>query len=194
VAIEARLDLPKAASRLEALSRYGLAEQDQSKRWRVTGLGRVCAFETVPDRPGRRDPVGPLGQRLLALLDRPMRGSAVMEELGISCQLFRQMVIKLHAQGRLRFGDPKRPSWFVMRADDVTPLLSCNEERVLAAVPFGDVADFGKIARSARLSAAATAKALERLLDDRFVEAVEDGEGEWAYRLTAVGAKHPQRG
>ena len=101
VAIEARLDLPKAARRLEALRQFGLAEQDQAKRWRVTKLGKTCFFDTVPDQRERHDPAGPLGRRLLGLLNRPTRGTEVMEKLGISIQLFRQMTIKLHAQGRL---------------------------------------------------------------------------------------------
>jgi hypothetical protein len=94
VAIEAMVDLPKAASRLEALRRYGLAEQDSTKRWRVTRLGKTCFFETVPDERQRHEPAGPLGRRLLGLLNRPMRGAEVMEKLGISTQLFRQTAIK----------------------------------------------------------------------------------------------------
>ena len=193
VAIEARLDLPKAARRLDALRRFGMAEQDQTKRWRVTKLGKTCFFETVPDLPGRHDPVGPLARRLLDLLDRPTRGAVVMEKLGISCQLFRQMAIKLHAQGRLRFGDPENPSWIVMRANDFTPLLSRGEERVLSAVPPGQATSFADIKRLARMPADATAQLLESLIEEEFVEAVDGAREKRVFRLTAAGASHPQR-
>ncbi len=193
VAIEARIDLPKAAHRLEALRQFGLAEQDQAKRWRVTTLGKTCYFETVPDRPGRREPAGPLGRRLLGLLDRPMRGAEVMEKLGISTQLFRQMVIKLHAQGRLRFGDPEHPSWIVMRANDFSSLLSRDEERVLSAIPPGCAVSFTKLMRLTRMPEETMGKALESLMEEEFAEAVGDLQGEPSYHLTAAGANHPQR-
>lgn len=193
VAIEARLDLPKAAHRLEALRQFGLSEQDRAKRWRVTGLGKTCFFETVPDLRGRHDPVGPLARRLLDLLDRPMRGALVMKTLGISCQLFRQMTIKLHAQGRLRFGDPEHPSWIVMRANDSTSLLSRDEERVLSAIPLGQVASFTKLKRLTRRHEDVMAQALGSLIEEEFVEAVDGPQGKPAYRLTVAGASHPQR-
>jgi hypothetical protein len=41
---------------------------------------------------------------------------------------------KLHADGRVNFGDPERPFWIVMRGDDKTPLLSCDEGRVLSTI------------------------------------------------------------
>jgi predicted transcriptional regulator len=193
VAIEARLDLPKAARRLEALRQFGLAGQDQTKRWRVTSLGKTCFFETVPDQRGRNEPAGPLGRRLLGLLDRPMRGAVVMEKLGISPQLFRQMTIKLHAQGRLRFGDPEYPSWIVMRANDFTPLLSRGEERVLWAIPPGRAVSFSKLKSLTRMPEDKMAQALESLIEEGFAEAAGGLREQPAYCLTEAGAGHPQR-
>ena len=194
VAIEARVDLPKAASRLEALRRYGLAEQDSTKHWRVTRLGKTCCFETVPDERQRHEPTGPLGRRILGLLNRPMRGAEVMEKLRISTQLFRQTAIKLHAQGRLRFGDPKHPSWIVMRANDFTSLLSRTEERVLSAFHPGQVTSFTKLKSSTRrMPEDALVQALEILIEEEIVEAVGGMPENPEYRLAAADASHPQR-
>lgn len=193
VAIEARVDLPKAASRLDALRQFGLAEQDQSKRWHATRLGKSCFFETVPDERQRHEPAGPLGRRLLGLLVRSMRGTEVIEKLGISSQLFRQMAIKLHAQGRLRFGDPEHPSWIVMRANDFTSLLSRTEERVLSAFRPGQAASFTKLKSATRMPEDTLVQALETLIEEEFIEDAGGVQENPEYRLTAAGASHLQR-
>ena len=119
IAIQAKLDLTKTATELGALARIGLARQNQSKRWHTTTSGKACRFKIVPDRLRRNSGLpGPGALRLLQLLDRPMRGSEIAEELGISHQRVRQLVIKLHAQGRVSFGDPDMPFWIVTRAGD----------------------------------------------------------------------------
>jgi len=116
IAIQAKLDLTKTAAELGALARIGLARQDQSKRWHTTTSGKACRFKIVPDRLRRNSGLpGPGALRLLQLLDRPMRGSEIAEELGLSHQRVRQLVIKLHAQGRVSFGDPDMPFWIVTR-------------------------------------------------------------------------------
>ena len=48
-------------------------------------------------------------QRLLDLLDRPKRSRAFARELGITREGVRQLIIRLHAQGRISFGDPDDP-------------------------------------------------------------------------------------
>src|SRR6266516_7187587 len=102
IAIQAKLDLIKTATELGALTRLGLAKQGQAKRWHTTARGKACRFKTVLDRPRRNSgSPGPGAQRLLELLDRPMRGSEIAEKLGVSHQRVRQLVIKLHAQGRV---------------------------------------------------------------------------------------------
>ena len=79
VAIAAKLDLTKTATALELL---GLAKQNQVKRWHATALGKICRYNAVPDRllRGRGMP-GIGGLRLLALLDRPMRGGEIAEKI-----------------------------------------------------------------------------------------------------------------
>jgi len=143
VAIAAKLDLTKTATALELL---GLAKQNQVKRWHATALGKICRYNAVPDRllRGRGMP-GIGGLRLLALLDRPMRGGEIAEKLGITHQRVRQLIIKLHAQGYVRFGDRENIFWMVMRTGDKTRLLSHDEERVLSAIPREYVTDITKI-------------------------------------------------
>jgi DNA-binding IclR family transcriptional regulator len=195
IAIQAKLDLIKTTAGLGALARLGLAKQDQAKKWHITASGKACRFETVPDRLRRNGGLpGPGARRLLQLLDRPMRGSELAEELGLSHQRVRQLVIKLHAQGRVRFGDPEKPFWIVMRAGDKTPLLSREEERVLSAIPRDYATDATKIRLAVRIPDNTVRKILERLVISRFVEGFEGLKGNRVYRITVAGSKHPQRG
>ena len=64
-----------------------------------------------------------------------MRGNEIVEKLAVSHQRVRQLLIKLHAQGHVTFGDPEKPFWIMRRAGDKTPLLSRDEEHVLSAIP-----------------------------------------------------------
>src|SRR6266699_3061968 len=195
IAIQAKLDLIKTATELGALTRLGLAKQGQARRWYTTARGKACRFKTVLDRPRRNSgSPGPGAQRLLELLDRPMRGSEIAEKLGISHQRVRQLVIKLHAQGRVIFGDPETPFWIVMRAGDKTPFLSRDEERVLSAIPREYATNATKIRLAVRMPETKVREILERLIIGRLVEAFEGWRGDRVYRITAAGLKHPQRG
>jgi hypothetical protein len=98
-----------------------------------------------------------------------MRGSEIAEELGLSHQRVRQLVIKLHAQGRVSFGDPDRPFWIVMRAGDKSPLLSRDEEHVISAIPREYATDAAKIRLAARMPEHRVQQILERLVASRFV-------------------------
>jgi predicted ArsR family transcriptional regulator len=194
VAIQAKLDLIKTATALSALERLGLAKQGRAKRWHATARGKTCRFEVVPDRLRRNSGIpGAGGRRLLKLLDRPMRGIEIVEKLGVSHQRVRQLMIKLHAQGRVSFGDPKTPFWIVMRAGDKTSLLSRDEERVLSAIPREYATNATKIRLAARMPENKVRPILERLIVRRFVEASDGFQGNRVYRVTAAGLKHPQR-
>ena len=125
IAIAAKLDLPKTAAALRALMRLGLATQDSTKTWHATVCAETCRIETVPDRPRRNSGVpGPGARRLLEVLDRPMRGREIADRLEVTLQRVQQLAIKLHAQGRVTFGDPESPLWIIMRAGDKNPFLS----------------------------------------------------------------------
>jgi predicted transcriptional regulator len=194
IAIQAKLALIRTATALGTLARLGLARQDQAKRWHTTARGKTCRFKTVPDRLRRNSRIpGSGGRRLLKLLDRPMRGNEIVEKLGVSHQRVRQLVIKLHAQGRVTFGDPENPFWIIRRADDRTPLLSRDEEHVLSAIPREYVTNVTKIRLAARMPENKVQKILERLIASRFVDEFEGLQGNRVYRLTEAGKDHPQR-
>jgi DNA-binding IclR family transcriptional regulator len=194
IAIQAKLDLNKTATALGTLARLQLAKQDQAKRWHTTTRGKSCRFKTIPDRLRRNSRIpGSGGRRLLKLLDRPMRGNEIVEKLGVSHQRVRQLVIKLHAQGRVTFGDPENPFWIIRRADDTTPLLSRDEERVLSAIPREYVTSATKIRLAVRMSQNKVQTILEGLVTTRFVEEFKGLQGGQVYRLTEAGKNHPQR-
>jgi predicted transcriptional regulator len=194
IAVEAKLALEKTATILRALARLELAERDQAKSWHATPRGKTCRFETIPERPRRNSGLpGRGGRRLLELLDRPMRGSEIVEKLGMTHQGVRQLLIKLHAGGHLRFGDPDNLFWLVMRAGDKTSILSRNEERVLSAIPREYLTDAVKIRIAAHVPAADIQQILERLLVRRLIETSDGLRGTRVYRVTDLGLKHPQR-
>jgi predicted transcriptional regulator len=193
IALEAKLGLTKTAAALRTLAELGLAERDQAKRWHATPRGKTCRFDTVPNRPRRNGRLpGPGGRRLLALLDRPMRGSEIVEKLGITHQGVRQLLIKLHAHGHVRFADPENPFWIVMRAGDKTSVLSRHEQRVLSVVPREYATDAIKIRIAAGVPDAEIQQILERLRVRRLVEASDGSRGNRVYRVTDAGLKHPQ--
>jgi DNA-binding IclR family transcriptional regulator len=154
----------------------------------------ACRYETVPDR-SRRDRAlpGAGGRRLLALLDRPMRGREIVEKLGVTHQRVRQLIVKLHAQGYVSFGDTENAFWIVMRAGDKTRFLSYDEECVLSAIPREYATDATKIRLAARMPDNKVRKILESLIVSRFVEAFDGLRGDQVYRITVAGLKHPQR-
>src|SRR5258707_15388625 len=150
----------------------GFAERNQQKAWPGARRGKTCRFDTVPDRPRRHGPLpGPGGRRLLALLDQPMRGREIVEKLGITHQGVRQLLIKLHAYGHVRFADPENPFWIVMRAGDKTSVLSRHEERVLSAVPREHATDAVKIRIAAGVRDGENAPIPQRLLVRPLIEA-----------------------
>jgi predicted transcriptional regulator len=122
-----------------------------------------------------------------------MKGNEIVEKLGVTHQRVRQLLIKLHAQGRVAFGDLENPFWIVMRASDKTPLLSPDEEHVLSAIPGYYATNVTKIRIVARMSEDDVQPMLNRLIIRRLVEAFEGLQGNREYRITATGLKHPQR-
>src|SRR5262249_61196716 len=104
----------------------------------------------------------------------------------------RQLVLRLHAHGHVRFADRENPFWFVMRADDQTSVLSRHEERVLSAVPCEYATDAIKIKIAAGVRDAEIHGILERLLVRRLIEASDGLRGDRGDRITATGLKHPQ--
>jgi Mn-dependent DtxR family transcriptional regulator len=194
IAILAKLDLKKTSAALGTLAQLELAKQNQEKRWHTTRRGKVCRFKVISDRLRRNSGVpGAGGRRLLNLLDRPMRGNEIVERLGVSHQRVRQLVIKLHAQGYVTFGDEENPFWVIRRTDDRSPLLSRDEEHVLSTIPREYVTNVVKIRLAARMPENKVQKILKGLIVSRFVEEFEGLQGNRVYRLTGAGNSHPQR-
>ena len=178
IAILAKLDLKKTSAALGTLAQLGMVKQNQKKRWHTTRRGKVCRFKVISDRLRRNSGVpGAGGRRLLNLLDRPMRGNEIVERLGVSDQRVRQLVIKLHAQGYVTFGDEEKPFWIIRRTDDRTPLLSRDEEHVLSTIPREYVTNVVKIRLAARMPENKVQKILEGLIVSRFVEEFEGLQG-----------------
>jgi Mn-dependent DtxR family transcriptional regulator len=194
IAILAKLDLAKTAAALGALEQLGLVKQNRQKHWHATRSGKICRFKVIPDRLRRNtEAPGSGGQRLLNLLDRPMRGNQIAEKLGVSHQRVRQLVIKLHAQGYVTFGDKENPFWIIRPTDDRTTLLSRAEENVLSTIPREYMTNIVKIRLAARMPENKIRKILEGLIASRFVEEFEGLQGNRVYRLTDAGNNHPQR-
>jgi len=193
IAIEAKLSLTKATVALRTLAELGLAERDQAKGWHATRRGKTCRFDTVADRSRRSGRLASRGgRRLLELLDRPMRGSEIVEKLGITHQAVRQLLIRLHAHGQVRFVDPENPFWFVIGADDKTFVMSRHEERVLSVAPREYATDAIKIRVAAGVPEGEIHGILERLLVRRLIEASDGLRGDRVYRVTEAGLRHPQ--
>jgi DNA-binding MarR family transcriptional regulator len=194
IAIQAKLDLKKAATALEALKELGLAGRGEMNRWHFTGRGRNCRFKTIPDRIRRGSALpGPGGRRLLDVLDRPMQGNELAEKLGITLQRVRQLVVELHARGLVKFGDSERILEVVTRTKDKTILLSRDEARVLSAIPDAYATSATKIRLAVLLPDKSAQQILDRLVARHFV-VEQDGFADRAiYQVTAAGLKHPQR-
>jgi len=87
IAIMTKLDLLKINAALRILMGLGLTKQDRTTAWHVTARGKVCVFETVPDRQRHKSSVpGPGARRLLEVLERPMRGRGIAEKLRVTHQ------------------------------------------------------------------------------------------------------------
>jgi predicted transcriptional regulator len=192
IAIEAKLDIKKTAAALRTLAQLGLAEQDGTRTWRTTARGATCRFEALPDRPRRTKEPGPSSQRLLDMLDRPMSGSVIAERLAVTRQRVRQLIVRLHALGRIAFGDPDNPFWIVMRVEDKSLVLSYDEERVLSALPGERAADASGIRVATRLPESKVEQILDRLIGNGLAESFVGLRGVRVFRVTAAGLEHPQ--
>jgi DNA-binding MarR family transcriptional regulator len=194
IAIQAKLDLKKVAMALDALKELGLAGRGEMNSWRPTGRGRNCRFKAIPDRIRRGSALpGPGARRLLDVLDRPMQGNELAERLGITLQRVRQLVVKLHAQGLVKFGDSERILEVVTRTKDKTVLLSRDEARVLSAIPDAYATNATKIRLAVSLPEKSVQQILDRFVARHFVVAQDGFTDRAIYQITAAGLKHPQR-
>jgi len=192
----AGLSIKRAALALPALRVLGLAERSPEKVWRATSRGETCLVRlSARGRPQSHEldrKPSPNGRRLLELLERPTLGRSLAKKLGVSRQGVAHITRRLRAQGLVKFADPEDPSWWVLRAEDETPLLTRDEERVLSAIPGAYSSNGARIRARARLAEDRIEAALQRLSSAGFVEAVGEFNGAALFRATAAGLAHPQ--
>ena len=195
IAIKAKLNLKAATATLKKLERLRLVKQSVRYRWQTTRRGQSCCVEVMPDRRRRlggaatgKLAAGSGAERLLDVLDRPMRSPDLAKRLGISRARVRQLIVMLLARGQLRVVDDEKNLHIVARIDDPTILLSRDEERILSVLPDDCPTSAAKIRAATRVSAEREEAILESLRAKGLIENVDGPRGNTVYRLTA----HPQ--
>jgi|GEM_PF-1458595 len=196
IAMNARLSIKKVVRALAALDSSGLVEKKGERGivWRATLLGETCLIipkDTDEPSEGSQEP-SQTGRRLLELLDRPIEGRDVAKKLGLSRQGAKHVLRALHRQGHVKFADPDDLSWWVMRTDDETPMLTREQERVLSALPRQYATDAVKIMRRTQLSADQVEAALQEIIRAGLADAVGEFNGAALFRATANGTEHLQ--
>jgi DNA-binding MarR family transcriptional regulator len=193
IAIAASLTHYEARSALLTLAGLRLAERTSGNRWRPTRRGKACRFRTIPGstRPGAGK-LGRAAMRALRALDRPMTASELAGRLGVTRQRAHQLILDLHAGGRVRLGEGPRRIYMVARADDTTPLLAQEEQRVLSAIPERYATTAARIGQAGRTGRREAERVLGRLLALGLADGEDTAAGTRLYRLTKTGAGHPQ--
>jgi Mn-dependent DtxR family transcriptional regulator len=200
IAIETKQDLKTVAKALEKLSRARLIKRAGTRRWGATEHGRNCDVRVVPNAErrlggkafGRLVP-GSTADRLLKALDRPMRGSELVERFGVTPQRIHQLIVRFHAQGNVRLGDQRKILHIIARSDDPSLLLTQDQERILSALPDDVATTVPRLAAAARMMSAGANKAVVDLREKGLIEESGSGGGQVHYRLSAEGRVHFQR-
>jgi DNA-binding MarR family transcriptional regulator len=200
IAVETKRDLRTTSSALDALRQARLIDQCRNLRWQATKRGQSCTVRVVQNseraRGGKRLGelvAGSTAERLLAMLDRPRMGKELAERLGVTTQRIRQLVVRLYAQGRLRLGDQAKVLHIVARADDLSILLTCDEERLLSALPDDACSTVTRMRAATSMSAERARYALARLEEHELIKRAGSSRGHVAYRLSPAGSQHFQR-
>jgi DNA-binding IclR family transcriptional regulator len=137
---------------------------------------------------------GSTAEQLLRVLNSPLSGKELARRLGVTPQRIHQLVVKLHAQGRVRIGDPRSVLRVVARSDDPAVLLARDEERILSAFPEGHILTSApRLAAAAGMPTPRAIAALVRLKKNRLVKHAESARHSGCYSLTARGSDHFQR-
>ncbi|MSO93999.1 MAG: hypothetical protein EXQ86_11455 [Rhodospirillales bacterium] len=136
---------------------------------------------------------GAAATRLLETLERPVDGKELAARLGVTPQRVHQIVVKLHALGRLRIGDPAHILHVVARADDPSILLKRDEERVLSAMPDEDATTAPRLAVAGHMATSRVEASVVRLLRAGLVEKAGTSRNYTLFRITPKGSPHFQR-
>lgn len=200
VALHAGLSLTEARSALVGLASKGLVTgpDDRSSShaaWPLTDAGKA-AKPIVGGRYARRREIvikpGSSSERFLEALDRPRRAADLVGALGVTKERVNQLIFRLLAAGKIKVADPRRPTRWVARLDDPTPLVTTEAEAVLSAFAPGVPTTSGKLAAVARLRLDAAAAALDELEESGLALASSNELGT-TYLLTDLAQSHPQR-
>ncbi len=200
IAIQTKQDLRTVAKALEKLSCARLIKRVGTRRWCTTDDGRNCNVRVVPNSErrlggkafGRLVP-GSTADRLLNTLDRPMRGTELVERFGVTPQRIHELVVRLYAQGKVRLGDQGKILHIVARRDDPSLLLTQDEERILSALPDDAATTVPRLAAAAHMMPAGAKNAVFDLREKGLIEESGSGGGQIHYRLSADGRAHFQR-
>ncbi len=202
IALEVKRDLKAVSAALENLKNAKLIRQGLRRySWRTTKLGQSCVLEVVPGpKRARRGSsrgriiAGSAAEGLLVALDRPRRGAELLDLLAVTRQRLHQLIVRFHAEGRLRIGDPVKILHIVARSDDPSVLLSRDEERVLSAVPEETSTTQTRLAAAVGANRKRTRAAIMSLCDKGLIEASGSSRRQSLYRLSLQGRAHFQRG
>lgn len=200
IALETKHDLKAVAKALERLRQGHLIRRHDSAQWRATVLGENCEVQVVPHRALRRRGrppgeivAGSAGEGLLRLLDRPRRGHELLAQLGISRQRLHQLIVRFHAEGRLRIGDPSCILHMVARNDDPSTLLTRHEELVLSAMAEGVATTIPRLGRLTRIGGRRAGAVAESLAEKGLIAACGEHRSQTLYSPTTEGRNHFQR-
>ena len=200
VALHAGLSLAEARSALLGLASKRLVREPDDRRssaaaWLLTGVGEAAKPIVGGRYAGRREIVikpGSSSERFLQALDRPKRAADLVGELGLTKERVNQLVFRVLAAGRIKIADPRRPTRWVARLDDSTPLVTATAEVVLSAFAPGVPTTPGKLASAAGVKREAVGEALRELAEAGLVLASSNELGT-SYLLAAAAHAHPQR-
>jgi DNA-binding MarR family transcriptional regulator len=195
IALAAQLPIKETTKVLNALSEKGLIRRGpNSRNWEMTKRGQTWAQRKSGQSGGERQlkKVGPAGERLLSILDHPMRGDELARRLNVTRQRVHQLMVKLMALGRLRVGDPDRATLIVARHDDRSVLLSYKAERVLSSLPRTDETIASYVATGLEIPLINVLEQLPWLADQGLIGETGRFSKGPHYALTEAGASHPQ--
>ena len=198
IALHAKRDMKTVTAALERLSRAKLIQRYDRNSWRPTKLGKTCVPDVIPESKGRgrgRGSIvaGSAGDRLLATLDRPEHGRDLAQRLAITRQRLHQLVVLFYAEGRLKIGDPERPTYIIARSDDASILLTRDEERLLSALPEEAATMASKLRAAISMASERLNVAISTLQSMGLLAQSQSNKGVVLYELTAKGKGHFQR-
>ena len=198
IALHTKRDLKTVATALEGLSRAKLIRRHDKHSWRSTKYGQQCVPDVVPDPDGHdrgrgKIVAGSAGERLLATLDRPERGQELAQRLGITRQRLLQLVVRFYAEGRLKLGDPERPTHIIAPSDDSSILLTRDQERLISALPEEAATTAAKLKAAVLVSYKRLHASISALQDLGLLAQGQSKKEVPLYELTAEGRKHFQR-